>query len=266
MKNYIFYTIFFVVGVSAVTLLNFDPYLYKMIFSFVMIIVLAWLFFKEAVIILPFFISYMLNVQVQNFDKKIEKPRLLFYILFGLSAVISLVTFYYLENDNIFDQLASVAQILMFTISAYLLYFSWNNKFIVDLIPQMQKKFFTESKYFQIGWSEDQLKDIFNRLNENNFIEILSEYDVLDYDFFKDNFLLGKIPDEQLFKLNMDHIQTKYFFDLFSSRSKGFTLDDFLCFFKNKNGIVIRPNIESSYSKSKKNPKQKDLLDQIIYF
>lgn len=264
MKNFKLYAVLFGVGIFAFILLKIDSYLYKMVFLLGMTIVLCWLLVKEIVSVFPYFVSYMLSVQLQNFDKKIEKPRLLFYFLFGSSAIVALVLFYKLENNTVFYQFSSIIQILMFTLSVYLLYFTWSNAFVEDLIPQLQKKIFAKSNYFEIGWNKDELKEIFNRLNENDFIEILIDYEVLDFVFFSDKFVAGEIPKEQPFKLNMDNVQTKYFFDLFSSKSTAFTLDDFLCFFTNKNGIAIRGNIESSYSKSKKNPKQKDVLDKIF--
>lgn len=266
MKKYKIFSMLIAVAIIASILLYIDYAIFKIAFIIVMSIILGLLVLKELVIILPFFASYMLNVQTKNFDKRIQKPRLLFYLLFGSLALISLVNFYNIKNTNSFYQFASITQILLFTLSAYLLFFSWTNAFSYDLIPKMQKKIFVKSNYFEIGWSENQLKEIFNNLHDNNFIEILVEYDSFEDTFFSEIFLTGEIPQNQPLKLLMDNIQTKYFYDLFSSKSVGFTLDNFLCIFSNKNGEVNRSTVEPSFSKSKKNPKKSEVLDSVFQF
>lgn len=118
---------------------------------------------------------------------------------------------------------------------------------------------------FKIAQSKIELEKIFDKLSDNNFIEMLnSSNELLDKDLFVQTLNNGIVPDKILFKLNMDNIQTKYFYDQLTGNSHKLTRVKFMKIFKNNNPKATPSSLSSSKSKSKNTPKQIELLETIF--
>lgn len=105
----------------------------KLIFSLILIYPVSRLLYKY---IFHVFIPYMLN-QKYNWNKCIEKPRLLFYIVFGGIAYgcwLALQNYPY-SGRYYFDLLVQILFLSILTISSLLLHFTWTRKFSSKLIP-----------------------------------------------------------------------------------------------------------------------------------
>ena len=123
------------------------------------------------------------------------------------------------------------------------------------------------AKSYELEWDKKELKLIYQNLVDKNFIELIDESsDEVDYILFSNILYNGRTPNSQAFNLNMDNIQTKYFYDLLEKNSQDFTLDDFLKIFKNKHKSRERGTIEASASTAKKRsgPKNKEDIESVF--
>lgn len=105
----------------------------KLIFFFILLYPVARLLYKY---ILHVFIPYMLNHKF-NWNKYVEKPRLLFYIVFGGIAYgcwLALLNYPYSGKYH-FDLAFQILFLLILALSSLLLHFTWTKKFTSKLIP-----------------------------------------------------------------------------------------------------------------------------------
>lgn len=250
-------------GISLIVS-NISYAIYYKVWLVMMFFTITNLLYKEFRRIFPYFVSYMLNTKSENFDKRVEKPRLLFYLIFGSLSLISFLLFYFTDVFSKSAIINSVIFFLLFAFSCWMLYYTWTPGFSEYLIPKVQKNFVKKDKDFEIGLSKNHLANIFDGLYEHNLIEIIRDYDELDKYFFANILLNGKIPDQTCFKLLMDHRQTYLIWKLLSEKSTGFTLGDFLLIFENNNGKTTRDKVESSFHNNKVDPKKKDIIINIF--
>ncbi|MDR5590477.1 hypothetical protein [Christiangramia sp. SM2212] len=210
----------------------------------------------------------MFNLNSGFFDKKIERPRLFVYLIFGSFSILLLYLYYYVDKRNFLDFyiISTIFVLLHITLSCVLI-FTWHQDFESKFITKIQKKISRKNNNsFSLQWnSPEELNLIYKNLDEKNFVEVIDENsENLDYIIFSEIIINGKLPESPLFKLNMDNRQTKLFFDLLSHNSEGFTLDKFLKIFKNKNKKATRESIESSYSNTDILPKRHNDLKDVF--
>lgn len=237
---------------------------------FIMLCISIGFLWKEIRVLWRFFTAYMFNLKTDFFDKKIERPRLFIYIIFGTVTCFSLYQYLHIDTSTFFQQyFTSTALLLLNTIGNAFLWLTWQKdfeqRFVIKIQNQILKR---ECKAYQLeAFSFDDLKTLYNNLIENDFIELIEPVThVNDTDKFADILFNGKVPETPVFVLNMDNIQTKYFWDKLETQSTGFTLDKFMLIFKNKNLHATRKSIETSASKATNLPKRKEDIDNCFNF
>lgn len=212
----------------------------------------------------PYFVKYMLVGKNSTYKKSIENPRILIYLIFGIVAYTSSRGYIMsAASDDIIDTILSFIFIIGFSISSFLLALTWTRFFKEVYIIKVQKKILAkENKQFQCNYRYDDLSKIYDSTSDNGFLTLLNTDEGIDEKkLFIEIFRNGNIPDCTIFKLNMDHRQTKLYYDCFSKGFLGFTLDDFLNIFENKNGKTTRKKLEPSSSNKKFNPDPKRKRD-----
>lgn len=236
------------------------------ILKIVLLMVSIYLIGREILVLWRFFTAYMFNVNDSNFNKKIERPRLFIYLTLGLISLLLLYLFITLDTSKIVNKhIISSLLLLGFLSCSYVLQFTWNKKFYENFVPKVTKQILSRSKKSFVinSFNTTSLKSHYDKLTTYDFIEIIDqEKEFEDSKIFSKTLNSGEIPPEPIFKLNMDNIQTKYYFDELSKNSNGFTLDVFLKIFKNKNDRSSRNSIEASYSHASSSPKRKDEIDK----
>lgn len=217
----------------------------------------------------PYFLKYMLVGKNSAYRKSVENPRILIYLIFGIVAYSSIKgnMISSVSNENI-DVILSSIFIIVFSISSFLLVLTWTTFFEEVYIIRVQKKILSEeNKQFHCNYQIEDLSKIYDSTSDSGFITLLVDDGGIDEkNIFMEIFTIGKIPDNTIFKLNMDHRQTKLYYDHFSKGFTGFTLDDFLNIFENKNGKTTREKLEPSSSNrnQKPDPKRKIDIDNIF--
>ncbi|WP_339656812.1 hypothetical protein [Flavobacterium frigidarium] len=151
------------------------------------------------------------------------------------------------------------------------LLFIFYNKWTAITIPVQEISINNEKSKttydFKIAYTKSELESFFEKLIDNNLIEIAdSSEDLLDKELFVEVLSKGILPDRILFKLNMNNIQTGFFFNQLKINSSELTLEKFLKIFKNKNPNASPSSISSSKSKSKlaNIDKQTDIIESIF--
>lgn len=277
MKKLIFLLIAVALLVSVNIYLD-NKYFYLSLIG-IMIMASSYYFIKEIKNIWRYFVAYMFNVRVTGFKKSIERPRLFIYITFGILSWFFLFQIFHFNSENTLYRSPYLAHTILiiyfltYTLSTFLLHFSWTEEFEKTFIPKIKKIIIQgDEKDFQLKWrKEEDYQKIYERLYDSKiqFITLIDESDDIDNfekgrQLFSKVMMEGKLPTKPIFKLNMDNIQTHYFFDQLKMDSTEFTLEKFLKVFKNKNKKASEGSITASYSKSKKNPKEKYSLDKIF--
>lgn len=233
----------------------------------VMFILSGYLLWKEGRILWRYSTSYMFNIRASFFDKKIERPRLFFYVFFGIMNVWALYRLgpyllqvpIPLDFDNFrFSDVNTNYLIPIYTFvyggSTLFLAFTWTEKFKSRFIPRIQENILKrETKEFQVKWTKDELGLIFDNLYDFDFIEC----DDLDRtkSIFIESLCQSIFPKEKI-HLKMDHIQTYLFHKLISEGSLNFTLIFLSKIFKNKNEDFEAASISSSKSRNKSGAKR----------
>lgn len=246
--------------------------LYLMTFV-IMTIVSSFLFGRELKGLWNYFKYFMFNLEkTVKFKKRIERPRLFIYLTFGTLQIISFYQLLHIEDRDFFDLDKIFFFHLFFIVywlSATILFFTWTKNFIQNFIPETQKRMLeTKKKKFYLKWNKkEEYRQLYDNLNDANFIiPLKTDAKSQDYTFFINSLSKGVISEEPLFKLEMDNVQTKLFYDLISDGSKGFPLKTFLKIFKNKNGSPKPSSIYASTSKNKSGAKKGNVIIECFDF
>lgn len=229
-----------------------------------------WFFFniwKFLRFYLNYLLEWHLNDNKINLDKRIQKPRIIYYVIFSLLSIILFLCFYFFRYE--YSELNFSSIFIAFSLCMYFLYFTWSNDFEQKYTSSFKEVILKEENrvYKLTNYNKDQLKVLYINLIENNFIELID--DSLDFraeDLFAEILFEKKAPENPVFKLNFDNVQTKYFWDLLKKNNMSFTLDEFLKIFCNKNKNATRKTIEPSFSKSTNEPKKKQDIDNCFIF
>lgn len=152
------------------------------------IFILGIIFFKILKVYFLYFINYMFTVPNNNFDKIVEKPRLVFHIvfipmsIFFTSGFKNIQILYIKEqeslnyfNINDFDLLLLITinvLLIGFIFSVSIIYYSWTKKFENQFIPMIEKKLQSYNVVIEYN-HENNLKELYdNELIENNRCEV----------------------------------------------------------------------------------------------
>lgn len=124
-----------------------------------------------------------------------------------------------------------------------------------------------ENKYdFKINLTKEDLARTFDILLKNDIIKNIYDFDSIpDKEKFIDILISGKLPEERIFKLELDNIQTKFIYEKIKLNSKLFTLEKFLMIFGNKNPKATPNSITTSSNKSiNETPKNIEILKNLF--
>ncbi|MCT3773132.1 hypothetical protein HZQ69_07445 [Elizabethkingia anophelis] len=171
-----------------------------------------------------------------------------------------------------------ILAITMFTALLFLMFYHADReveKNEKSSIPVAKQEIQDIQKYdFKLNYTKDELKQIYQKMIDNSFIESLVEnHQMNDDDYFVDILYNGKLPERTVFKLNFDNIQTKVFWDYLQSRDIGekrefkLSLDKFSKIFQNNNGEIKVKSVFSSTSKaSTRDAKKSEIIISLFDF
>lgn len=200
----------------------------------------------------------------------VERPRLAVHITLLpiiLSSILFFTDSYSKLNENYNTEFfKQVILIFLFLISSRILILSWSESFKSKIIPKIENKLDEINYDFKIDLSKVVLEKTFDILKENNLIKNINDLDAIpNKEKFVDILISGKLPEEKVFKLELDNIQTKYLYEKIKINSKSLTLGKFLKIFGNKNENAKSKTISSSKSNSKiETPKNIEILNQLF--
>lgn len=233
------------------------------------------------------FIYFMFNTKYKGYNKLIEKPRLAFHIFILPIMLFTFIQFLNFSNygshffniEYLIKVLGNEINIAMVELALYLSFFNIGvllsfltrtKNFEENFIIKIEEKLNACNEYdFDNKYTETELKNIFRKLIENDFIEIINEdEDILDETLFVKTIKEKKLPENPLFKLKMNNNQYGYFCDLFQENNKtSFSLNQFLKIFLPKSGKTNPEAIRSSKCTNKKNtpgPKKKEIIESLF--
>lgn len=220
------------------------------------------------------------NKQIKDYNKYVEKPRLLVYIIF---VPILVFVIYHMQtigsSEGYYTQLF---KFIVYNLASFMclcfLQFSWSKYFIEGVTnekPKIESKNNNEEEFcdFKLSYTKTELKQIYQKMIDNSFIESLVENQQMnDDDYFVDILYNGKLPEQTIFKLNFDNIQTKTFWDYLQSRDIGakrefkLSLDKFAKIFQNNNGEIKVKSVSSSTSKASSDAKKSNIINSLFDF
>ncbi|MCB4235127.1 hypothetical protein LDL59_08560 [Kaistella anthropi] len=119
---------------------------------------------------------------------------------------------------------------------------------------------------FGLNYSQEELKQIYQRLIDNSQIETLVENkEMTDDDYFAHILFSGVLPSKPIFKLRFDNIQTDLFINIYPLIVKTLQWTSFYKYLKIKTLSHHLYTISSSVSGKKTGkPKDADLIDSIF--
>lgn len=238
-----------------------NPQLYTVTVR-LLVLIYSCLYIMEFRVLWPIFVKYMLSTKVINFIPGKERPRLFFYLTLGLLNLILLYNFQrlHLEYSNTYVYVLFLSFNL---VSAGFLSYTWTNSFNNFLVKELDKIF--SKNEFKINLNKEQLILLYLRLYDNGFINIIDDdYSTDDKKMFAEMLLSNVPPTQPLFKLEMDHIQTHYFYNKILPYCQNLTLETFTIFFTNKNGYINIKSLNVSVSKNQSGPKKEKDIDDIF--
>lgn len=242
------------IGIIFSTLINYygSQTGYFMV-SAVMVLITSFLLLKEFKVTINYFVAYMFNLRTDFFNKKIERPRLFVYLIFGTLSVLFIVLYYNLNKTFLLNRyFISTLFLVIFIGCNFYLFFTWHPDFEKSFITKVQKNILAKNnRLYELKWHKKELKFIYQNLVDHNLIELINEeINEIDYKHFANIIYTGKVPDEPSFNLKMNQVDTKYFKDVLASGDRNFTFDIFLKIFKNKNRTPNPRSLSSAYKRA----------------
>ncbi|WP_322548980.1 hypothetical protein [Flavobacterium psychraquaticum] len=237
---------------------------------FIKSVILTYFISRIVMLYVKNFIYFMFNSRNKSYDKMVERPRLAVHITLLpiiLSSILFFTDSYSKLNENYNTEFfKQVILIFLFLISSRILILSWSESFKSKIIPKIENKLDEINYDFKIDLEKVVLEKTFDILKENNLIKNINDLDAIpNKEKFVDILISGKLPEEKVFKLELDNIQTKYLYEKIKINSKSLTLGKFLKIFGNKNENAKSKTISSSKSNSKiETPKNIEILNQLF--
>lgn len=280
-KKFKIYSILLLVAIGTLLVGLYNIKFSKYISFFISLTLVGILAFKFISLQVCLRISNYLEEPIDNYNSKTEKYRFLVQIIFFPIAIFSMIQLTKITtlNFSYFQLLSLIISNLLISLCILIISFTWTKKFSLNLQnPSKNKKELRSQEQeshndrdFYLSLSESELNSFYENIIHHDIITCLVEdNDKNDNDLFLNIFFQGKIPENPTFKLNLDHIQSKLFFEELKkfevSGKKKFTLKIFSQIFTNKNGIIVPKNLSSSNSKADSLPKNNDLIISLFEF
>ncbi|WP_417886695.1 hypothetical protein [Zunongwangia sp.] len=237
------------------------------IMSGIMILTTSFLFLKELKVVTNYSIAFMFDLRTDFFNKKIERPRLLVYLIFGAFSVLFIVQYITLDKRLFLERYyISTLIITVYTACNFFLFYTWHPNFEKSFIPKSRKKILTKSnRLYELKWQKNELMSIYQSLAYNNLIELIDvNSNEIDYKLFANIIYNGNVPEEPSFNLNMNQVDTKYFKDVLAAGDRNFTFNVFLKIFKNKNKTPNPRSLSAAYKREEnkgRKPPHKSEID-----
>lgn len=189
----IFFFIMFIVVIYQTILINigFKEYLWS---TFLIIIIcMTYHLYKIGKVYLKYFFNYMLNGDNKWWEKQVERPRLLFYLLFIPTIVIfSFLIYskpYSIINPRLDYYLFYLFQYIYLSLiasSLYILFFTWTKEFKDYMIPTLKYYLDSANTYpCNLKPNEYDIKSLYE--------ELVTEELACEYEVFLDMINLYKI-------------------------------------------------------------------------
>src|SRR5690606_5428555 len=203
-----------------------------------------------------FVFEYLLN-EKSSWNPNIDRMKLATSILFMLFSI-------FLINSIIKKEAPVYGIIIVNTvlpILSLLIYYILN-KTNTEITKNIDFEIVKTKNNFKINLPKEVLETTFDILKENDLIKNINDFDAIpDKEKFIDILISGKLPEERIFKLELDNIQTKFIYEKIKLNSKLFTLEKFLMIFGNKNPKATPNSITTSSNKSiNETPKNIEIL------
>lgn len=252
-KIYIYLCIL-LINILTYTLLNYNFSLTQktsIILGFISLGILGFLILKKYV---TWFVMFMFNVKLNDYNKYIEKPRLLIYLIF--LPLLFLITSQ-LKNINASDSfLTQLIQFLIYNSSIFIcclfLGFTWTEKFIFKFIPDVEETLQKVSEHKSL--TEENKQTIFEKFRQ---------FEIIDDDIELDNFC-SKFLNLPL-KVNLNYSQLYYFHYLYKTRIDAkMDLRKFIEYFLQKNAKPFDYNTIKKEGSRQKSPKNQEFLDELF--
>ncbi|WP_454059247.1 hypothetical protein [Elizabethkingia ursingii] len=214
-----------------------------------------------------FFNEYFHGKKV-SWNSKYDRLVLLSSIVF---LFISVFLFYELLKENPYSiVIIYTVTIGIVTLLNVLIFYNAQKERNRKSSLSSKKIVIEEKNDFKLNFTKNELKQIYQRLIDNSFIEILVENkEMTDDDYFVHILFSGVLPPKPIFKLDFDHVQTKPFLIYLNSglgkRDKfRLTIEKFAKIFENKNGKILVGSYNTSTSKSNE-PKKIELINSLFH-
>ncbi|WP_035079358.1 hypothetical protein [Anditalea andensis] len=265
----IFLFIALIMGYSALGL-SFDFQLFKWVTLVAIMcyfLFISWKFYKHFALI---YANYMFNQKSNDFNKHIDKPRILIYSIFWPLMIIAMILFIiHTPKYELWIEMIIISPlIVLFSIASYTCHFTWQPVFSEKFIPQIKKRIQSKKATFKCHYSVVQLRKIFKGMIEYELMEYEDHYLQKQHiNLFTEIFQKEKLPDIPPFDLKMINSDIIYFFRKMETKINGMTNPKWAQIFT-RNGAEINPSslyIEKKTMEETKGRSEKmDMIDIIF--
>lgn len=229
--------------------------------------ILLYQILRASIYWLNWFAKYMFDEGLDDYNPKLEKPRLFFHLIaitFSVIAFVQLGKPAFNPSFFIFLQFFHLLVVVFFGVMFQI---TWCKIFKTRFIPQIKEVIRrTNRKPKKIIISDEKIQKIFKGLILYGFISYddFNEEVLMEKEFIS-IFSSRKFPDTPLFKLEMDNIQTHVLYKRFNAVGLSVTLDNMTKIFTNVNGIMNAKSISnSSTQKTTDSAKDEELILSIF--
>ncbi|MDV3753486.1 hypothetical protein CMU20_00480 [Elizabethkingia anophelis] len=203
---------------------------------------------------LTWFVMFMFNIKLNDYNKYIEKPRLCIYIIFF--PILFLFT-NLLKTINASDSfIIQLIQFLIYNSFIFLcclfLGFTWTEKFISKFIPDVEETL--QKVYGYKSLAEEKKHKIFEKFRQ---------FEIIDDDIELDNFcsIFLNLP----LKVNLNYSQLYYFHYLYKAKiDTKMDLRKFIEYFLQKNAKPFDYNTIKKEGSRQKSPKNQVFLNELF--
>lgn len=213
--------------------------------------VLGFLILKKY---LTWFVMYMFNIRINDYNRYVEKPRLLVYLIF-----LPLLFFITSQLKTVNISTPFFAQLIHYLIYNCVIFvcnlflgFTWTEKFISKFIPKIEQTLLDASEPKHL--TEDNKQKIFGKFKQFEIID-----DDIEFDYFCNIFLFSPL------KVNLNYSQLYYFHFLYKSRiDYKMELRKFGEYFLQRNFKPFDYNTLKKEGSRQRYPKNQEFLDELF--
>ncbi|AQX09718.1 hypothetical protein [Elizabethkingia ursingii] len=203
---------------------------------------------------ITWFIMFMFNVKLNDYNKYIEKPRLFIYIIFFpiLFLFTSLLKIINASDSFIIQLIQFLIYNSFIFICCLFLGFTWTEKFISKFIPDVEETL--QKVYGHKSLAEEKKHKIFEKFRQ---------FEIIDDDIELDNFcsIFLNLP----LKVNLNYSQLYYFHYLYKARIDAkMDLRKFIEYFLQKNAKPFDYNTIKKEGSRQKSPKNQEFIEEIF--